>query len=95
MAVMLVAFTGFILLFKLCYPFTKLRLTLFIFLIVAFITCVLGLHSLFDLVLLKPFMFMFLGSLCILDIAIFTELSYLCEQKIFKYQDKIIKKISK
>ena len=95
MAVMLVAFTGFILLFKLCYPFTKLRLTLFIFLIVAFITCVLGLHSLFDLVLLKPFMFMFLGSLCILDVAIFTELSYLCEQKIFKYQDKIIKKISK
>lgn len=95
MAVMLVAFTGFILLFKLCYPFTKLRLILFIFLIVAFITCVLGLHSLFDLVLLKPFMFMFLGSLCILDIAIFTELSYLCEQKIFKYQDKIIKKISK
>lgn len=95
MAVMLVAFTGFILLFKLCYPFTKLRLILFIFLILAFIVCVLGLHSLFDLVLLKPFMFLFMGSLCILDIAIFTELSYLCEQKIFKYEDKIIKKISK
>lgn len=95
MAVMLVAFTGFILLFKLCYPFTKLRLSLFIFLILAFIVCVLGLHSLFDLVLLKPFMFLFMGSLCILDIAIFTELSYLCEQKIFKYKDKIIKKISK
>lgn len=95
MAVMLVAFTGFILLFKLCYPFTKLRLILFIFLILAFIVCVLGLHSLFDLVLLKPFMFLFMGSLCILDIAIFTELSYLCEQKIFKYKDKIIKKISK
>lgn len=95
MAVMLVAFTGFILLFKLCYPFTKLRLILFVFLIIAFIVCVLGLHSLFDLVLLKPFMFLFMGSLCILDIAIFTELSYLCEMKIFKYKDKIIRKISK
>lgn len=95
MAVMLVAFTGFLLLFKLCYPFNKLRLVLYVCLIVSFVVCVLGLHSLFDLVLLKPFMFLFMGSLCFLDIAIFSELSYLCEKKIFKYKDKIINVVKK
>ncbi len=94
MAVLLVAFTGFILLFKLCYPFNKLRLGLYIILVLTFTVCVLGLHNLFDLVLLKPFMFLFLGCLCLLDIALFSELSYICEKKIFKYQNKIIKKIS-
>lgn len=91
MAVMLVAFTGFLLLFKLCYPFNKLRLSLYIFLVVIFVICVLGLHNLFDLVLLKPFMFLFLGSLCLLDISMFSELSYLFDRKLFKYKEKIIK----
>ena len=95
MAVMLVAFTGFLLLFKLCYPFNRLRLVLYIGLIIAFIVCVLGLHSLFDLVRLKPFMFLFIGSLCFLDVAIFSELSYICEKKIFKYKDKIINTVKK
>ena len=40
MAVMLVAFTGFILLFRLCYPFTKLRVVLYTLLIVIYIICV-------------------------------------------------------
>ena len=95
MAVMLVAFTGFILLFKLCYPFNRLRLVLYVGLIISFVVCVLGLHSLFDLVRLKPVMFLFMGSLCFLDIALFSELSYICEKKIFKYKDKIINSVKK
>ena len=92
MAVMLVAFTGFILLFKLCYPFTKLRISLYIFLVTVFVLCVFIFHSLFDLVLLTPFMMLTLLSLSILDVAIFTELSYFFDKKIEKYHDKIISK---
>lgn len=92
MAVMLVAFTGFILLFKLCYPFTKLRISLYIFLVTVFVLCVFILHSLFDLVLLTPFMMLTLLSLSILDVALFTELSYFFDKKIEKHHDKIISK---
>lgn len=94
MAVMLVAFTGFILLFKLCYPFTKLRIVLYTLLIVIYTICVFIFHDLFDFVVLTPFMMLTLVSLCILDVAIFTELSFCFDKKIDKYHDKIIKKIS-
>ena len=94
MAVMLVAFTGFILLFKLCYPFTKLRITLYTLLVTVYVICVFVLHSLFDFVFLTPFMMLTLLSLCILDIAIFSELSYFFDKKIDKYHDKIVSKTS-
>lgn len=94
MAVMLVAFTGFILLFKLCYPFTKLRITLYTLLVIVYVICVFVLHSLFDFVFLTPFMMLTLLSLCILDIAIFSELSYFFDKKIDKYHDKIVSKTS-
>jgi len=88
MAVLLVAFTGFILLFKICYPFSKLRMTLYISLIALFIVCILILHNIFDLVILNPFQILTMASLCILDIAIFTELSYLFDKKIRKIINK-------
>ena len=88
MAILLVAFTGFILLFKLCYPFSKLRLLLYIALISIFVICIIFLRGFFDLVLLKPFMMLLFGSLCLLDIAIFTELSSLFDKKITKYEKK-------
>lgn len=93
MAVMLVAFTGFILLFKMCYPFTTLRFILYILLITIYIFCIFVLHDMFDLVFLTPFQMLTMASLCILDIAIFTELSYFFDKKIDKYHDKIIKSI--
>ena len=95
MAVMLVAFTGFILLFKLCYPFTKLRITLYVSLVSLYVLCIFVLHDLFDLVFLTPFMMLTLGSLCILDVAIFTELSLFFDKKIDKYHCRIIKKVEK
>lgn len=88
MAVLLVAFTGFILLFKLCYPFTKLRMGLYTFLISMFVICVVFLHNLFDLVILSPFQILTMASLCILDIAIFSELSYFFDKKIRKIVNK-------
>ena len=88
MAILLVGYTGFILLFKLCYPFSKLRLLLYITLISIFVFCIIFLRGLFDLVLLKPFMILLFLSLCLLNLAIFTELSYLFDKKISKYEKK-------
>ena len=53
MAVILVAITGFILLHKTCDKFNKLRLSLFIVLILLFLSCIIGLPKLFELVILK------------------------------------------
>lgn len=92
MAVILVAFTGFVLLFKICYPFTKLRLLLYVGLITIFIILIIALHNLFDLVLLSFIKTILISILCVLDIGLFTNMTYLCEKKIFKYKDKFIRR---
>ncbi len=91
MSVFLLAFTGFLLLFKICYPFNYIRGILFGSLIGIFLGGVIGLHKLFEIVLLTPFMFLFVGLLCLLDIPVFKILTILCEKKIFKYQERIVK----
>ena len=60
MCVILVAFTGFILLFKICIPFNYLRGTLFGVLLGMFIGGSIGLHKLFELVSLTPILFIFI-----------------------------------
>lgn len=91
MSVFLLAFTGFMLLFKICYPFNAIRGILFGSLIGIFLGGVVGLHKLFEIVLLTPFMFLFVGLLCLLDIPLFKTLTILCEKKIFKYEERIVK----
>ena len=91
MSVILVAFTGFILLFKLCYPFNKLRIAMYVLLIITFIVMVIGLNSLFELVLLDIPSFIFLGILGFMNVCLFNLLTVLCDKKIFKYKDKIDK----
>jgi len=91
MAVILVAITGFILLYRICYKFNKLRFAMFIGLVLAFITCIIGLRKVFELVLLKPILIVFILLVFILDIGLFDFLSNLCEKKIFKYSDKLTK----
>lgn len=91
MATMLVAFTGFVLLFKICFPFNDLRIILFFSLIGIFFTCVNVLNKLFDFVLLTPKMFIFMGILCLLDIPLFSTLTHICEKKIFKHADRIVR----
>ena len=91
MAVILVAITGFILLFKTCQKFNKLRICLFIFLIILFLSCIIGLPKLFELVILKPIYVVYIALLFVLDIGLFNVLYDLCEKKLFKYKDKIIK----
>lgn len=91
MAVILVAITGFILLYKICYKFNLLRKILYIVLIIIFLSCIIGLHNLFELVLLRPIYIVFIILISILDVGLFNFISNFCEKKIFKYQDKIIK----
>ena len=91
MAVILVAITGFILLFKTCQKFNKLRISLFIFLIILFLSCIIGLPKLFELVVLKPIYIIYIALLFVLDIGLFNVLYNLCEKKLFKYKDKITK----
>ncbi|MBQ9072733.1 MAG: HAD-IC family P-type ATPase [Bacilli bacterium] len=91
MAVILVAITGFILLYKICDKFNKLRIALFITLIIAFLVSIIGLPNLFELVLLKPIYIIFILLVFILDIGLFNFLSDICEKRIFKYKDKLTK----
>ena len=84
MAISLVAFTGFILLFKLCYPFNKLRITLYIGLILLFMINIIGLNKIYDLVMLDTNMFIFLAIIYIFDIILFRQLTCFCNKKLFR-----------
>jgi cation-transporting ATPase E len=89
MSVILVAITGFILLFRICIKFNKLRFFMFTGLIILFLSCIIGLPKLFELVILKPIYLIYIALLFVLDIGLFNFLYNLCEKKLFKYKDKI------
>ncbi|MBR6690368.1 MAG: HAD-IC family P-type ATPase [Bacilli bacterium] len=91
MAVILVAITGFILLYKICYEFNLLRKIMYIVLIIAFFSCIIGLPKLFELVLLKPIYVIFIVLVSILDVGLFNFISNICEKRLFKYKEKLIK----
>jgi len=91
MAVILVAITGFILLYRICGKFNKLRISMFITLIILFFSCIIGLPKLFELVILKPIYLIFIALLFVLDIGLFNLLYDLCSKKLFKYKDKIVR----
>ncbi len=91
MSVILVTFTGFVLLFKVCYPFNRLRILMFGVLVSIFLGSIIGLNHLFELVLLTPFQFLFIVLICFFDIIFFNLLTVLCEKKIFKYEERIVK----
>ncbi len=91
MAVILVAITGFILLYKICYKFNTIRLILFTSLIAIFAICIVGLRSIFEMVALDPILVVYILLVFVLDIGLFNMLSNICEKKLFKYKEKIIK----
>ena len=87
LSVILVAMTGFILLYRICYKFNKLRLALFIFLIILFFSCIISLSSFFELVLLDPIYIIYILLLFVLDIGLFDYIS--------KISDNVLKKVIK
>lgn len=84
LALILVAITGFILLFKICYKFNLLRKIMYIVLIILFLSCIIGLPQFFELVLLKPIYIIFIILISILDIGLFNFLSDISERRILK-----------
>lgn len=90
MSLFLLGFAGFMLLFKICYPFNRLRGILFGTMIGMFLGGTIGLQSVFDLVMLTPYMFIVLGILFLIDIILFQLFTHICEKKIFKYKERII-----
>lgn len=92
MCVILVAFTGFILLFKICIPFNYLRGILFGILLGLFIGGSIGLHKLFELVSLSPLLFIFIIILCLLDIILFTMLTLFSNKFISKNETRLVNK---
>ena len=93
MTVMMVAFTSFILLFKVCYPFTKLRSLLFFLMISIFTICFIFFHNFFDLVFLTPYIILLLLSLFMLDIAIFATLTDSFDKMLERHNNKKSNKI--
>ena len=90
-SVILVATTGFILLYRICYKFNKLRFCMFIMLIILFLSCIIGIPEIFEMVILKPILIIYILLIFVLDIGLFDFLSNICEKKLFKYKDKITK----
>ncbi len=83
LCVILTGLTGFMLLYRICLPFNKLRRCLFVFLFVMFGLEVIFLRNLFSLTILTPKLLILILALCLLAIVLFnmfTDLFY----KIFK-----------
>jgi len=85
LCVIMTGFTGFLLLIKLCMPFTKIRFGLLILLTLGFIISVVGLRSFFSLTLLNPTMMLFTVVLVFLSIILFQLMGRFVDWLVKKY----------
>ena len=85
LCVLMTGFTGFLLLFKICYPLNKLRLFLIISLIIGFITTIVGFREFFSLTILNLKMFIFILILVFMSTIIFSLMSIFVDKLIKKY----------
>ena len=88
LSVILVAMTGFILLYRICYKFNILRLSLYIFLIILFLSCIIGLSKFFELVVLDPIFIIYILLLFVLDIGLFDYISKLVDMLLVRNEKK-------
>ena len=85
LCVLMTGFTGFLLLFKICYPLNKLRLFLIISLIIGFISTIVGFREFFSLTILNLKMFVFILILVFISTIIFSLMSIFVDKLIKKY----------
>lgn len=85
LCVLMTGFTGFLLLFKICYPLNKLRLFLIVSLIIGFIITVVGFKKFFSLTILNLKMFVFILILVFISTIIFSLMSVFVDRLIQKY----------
>ena len=85
LCVIMTGFTGFLLLFKICFPLNRLRLSLIIILILGFIGTLIGFREFFVLTVLNLKMFIFILILVFISLTIFSIMSILVDKLIKKY----------
>ena len=85
LCVIMTGFTGFLLLFKICFPLNRLRLSLIIILILGFIGTLIGFREFFALTVLNLKMFIFILILVFISLTIFSIISILVDKLIKKY----------
>lgn len=85
LCVIMTGFTGFLLLFKICFPLNRLRLSLIIILILGFIGTLIGFREFFALTVLNLKMFIFILILVFISLTIFSIMSILVDKLIKKY----------
>lgn len=90
LCVILTAFTGFMLLNKLCRPFNMIRSFLFISMIFLFIVGILGLRTLFSIALITPLMLFAIAILIVISTGIFSFINTISNIFIEKNKKKII-----
>ena len=84
LCVIMTGLTGFILLYKICYPFNKLRTVLYTFLLTCFILGIVGFKSLLSLTSINLYMIIIIIILLILSILTFLNLDDLVTKKLKK-----------
>ncbi len=85
LCVIMTGFTGFLLLFKICFPLNRLRLSLIIILILGFIGTLIGFREFFALTVLNLKMFIFILILVFISLTLFSIMSILVDKLIKKY----------
>ena len=85
LCVIMTGFTGFLLLFKICFPLNRLRLSLIIVLILGFIGILIGFKEFFVLTVLNLKMFLFILLLVFISLILFSIMSVLVDKLIKKY----------
>lgn len=88
-AVIITAFTGFLMLFKVCSPFNGLRGTLFGMMFSGFIVAAFFLSDIFFLIPFTIPMFMVLGSIFLFAIALMVTLTHLIDNVLVNRQDAL------
>lgn len=85
LCVIMTVFTGFLLLFKICFPLNKLRFCLITFLIAGFIGMLIGFRDFFVLTILNGKMFIITSALITLSVLIFSLMSSIVDKMIKKH----------
>lgn len=86
LCVLVTGATGFMLLFYICLPFNKLRTALFAFVVILFVSLIIGFKNFFSLVLPTPHIFILLIILIMIQVTVFNFLTKICN-KLFKQKD--------
>ncbi len=85
LCVIMTGFTGFLLLFKICFPLNRLRFCLITVLIAGFIGMLLGFRDFFVLTILNGKMFIITSALIALSVLIFSFMSTIVDKLIKKH----------